>query len=165
MCRLFDRILADDINFHLHHNRLITDAQYGFVKGRSTESQLLTCREMWINAIDSNKFVDTVYIDFSKAFDTVSHRKLLHKLTNYGITGNILQWFSSFLCHRKQRFKIGYAYSSYASVSSGVPQGSCPDHYYLFYNDKLWYVYLLTIQNYPLHYPALNIALNYCKRV
>ena len=78
MCRLFERILADDINFHLYHNRLITDAQYGFVKGRSTELQLLNCSKMWINAIDSNKFVDTVYIDFSKAFDTVSHRKLLH---------------------------------------------------------------------------------------
>ena len=71
---------------------------------------------MWINAIDSNKFVDTVYIDFPKAFDTVSHRKLLHKLTNYGITGNILQWFSSFLCDRKQRVKIGDVCSSYASV-------------------------------------------------
>ena len=91
------------INFHLYHNRLITDAQYGFVKGRYTELQLLNCSKMWINAIDYNKFVDTVYIDFSKAFDTVSHRKLLHKLTNYRITGNILQWFSSFLCDRKQR--------------------------------------------------------------
>ena len=62
MCRLFERILADDINFHLHHNRLITDAQYGFVKGRSTELQFINCSKMWINAIDSNKFVDTVYI-------------------------------------------------------------------------------------------------------
>ena len=60
---------------------------------------------MWINATDSNKFVDTVYIDFSKAFDTVSHRNLLHKLPIYGITGNILQWFSSFPCDRKQRVK------------------------------------------------------------
>ena len=137
MCRLFERILADDINFHLYHNRLITDAQYGFVKGRSTELQLLNCSKMWINAIDSNKFVDTVYIDFSKAFDTVSHRKLLHKLTNYGITGNILQWFSSFLCDRKQRVKIGDVYSSYASVSSGVPQGSCtvPLLFILYAND------------------------------
>ena len=66
-----------------------------------------------------------MYIDFSKAFDTVSRRKLLHKLTNYGITGNIFQWFSSFLCDRKQRVKIGDVYSSYASVSSGVPQGAC----------------------------------------
>ena len=133
ICRLFERILADDINFHLYHNRLITYAQYGFVKGRSTELQLLNCSKMWTNAIDCNKFVDTVYIDFS----TVSHRKLLHKLTNYGITGNILQWFSSFLCDRKQRVKIGDVYSSYASVSSGVPQGSCtgPLLFILYAND------------------------------
>ena len=81
--------------------------------------------------------MNTVYIDFSKAFDTVSHRKLLHKLTNYGITGNILQWFSSFLCDRKQQVKIGDVYSSYASVSSGVPQGSCtgPLLFILYAND------------------------------
>ena len=125
MCRLFERILADDITLHLHLNRLITDTQNGFVKGRSTELQLLNCSKLWINAIHSNKFVDTVYINCSKAFDIVSLRKLLHKLTNYGITGNSLQWFSSFLCDCKQRVKIGDVYSSYASVSSGVPQGSC----------------------------------------
>ena len=172
MCRLFERILADDINFNLYHNRLITDAQYGFVKGRSTELQLLTCSKMWINAIDSNKFIDTVYIAFSKAFDTVSHRKLLHKLTNYGITGNILQWFSSFLCDRKQRVKIGDVYSSYASVSSGVPQGSCtgPLLFILYANDLPDShqgndtIYLLTILNYLVYYPPLEIALN-CKRV
>ena len=125
MCRLFERILADDINYHLHYNRLITDAQYGFVKGRSTELQLLHNSKMWTNAIDSNKFVDTVYIDFAKAFDTVPHRKLLYKLSKYGISGNILQWFSSFLSNRRQRVKIGDVYSSYSHVSSGVPQGSC----------------------------------------
>ena len=79
MCRLFERILADDINFHLHHNRLITDAQYGFVRGRSIEMRLLNCSKMWINAIDFNKFVDTVCKDFPKAFDTVSHRKTMVK--------------------------------------------------------------------------------------
>ena len=79
MCRLFERILADDLNFHLHHNRLITDAQYGFVKGRSTELQLLNCSKMWINAIDSNKFVDTVYISiFPK-------RLILYHTANYCI--------------------------------------------------------------------------------
>ena len=129
---------------------------------------------MWINAIDSNKFVDTVYIDFSKAFDTVSHRKLLHKLTNYGISGNILQWFSSFLCDRKQRVKIGDVYSSYASVSSGVPQGSCtgPLPFILYANDlpdshqgsETMVCLFLTIQNYLVYYQAPNIVLN-CKRV
>ena len=64
MCRLFERILADNINYHLYQNHLITDAQYGFVKGRSTELQLLNCSSLW--AVDSKQFVDTLYIDFSK---------------------------------------------------------------------------------------------------
>ena len=58
-------------------------------------------------------------------FDTVSHRKLLYKFTKYGISRNILQWFSSFLSNRRQRVKIGDVYSSYSNVSPGVPQGSC----------------------------------------
>ena len=75
--------------------------------------------------IDNKRFVDTVYIDFAKAFDTVSHAKLLHKLPKYGITGNILKWFASFLNGRKQRVKIGQSCSDYTNVASGVPQGSC----------------------------------------
>ena len=174
MCRLFERILADDINFHLYHNRLITDAQYGFVKGRSTELQLLNCGKMWINAIDSNKFVDTVYIDFSKAFDTVTHRKLLHKLINYGITGNILQWFSSFLCDRNSELRLVMYILVMPVCHQGYHKGHVPDHYYLFCMlmtclivirvMTLWYVYLLTILNYLVYYPPLEIALN-CKRV
>ena len=105
MCRLFERILSDGINYFLYENRLIYDAQYGFVKGRSTELQLLHCTNSRVKAIDNKRFVDTVYIDFAKAFDTVSHAKLLHKLPKYGITGNILKWFASCLNGRKQRLK------------------------------------------------------------
>ena len=96
MCRLFERILVDNINYHLYQNHLITDVQYGFVKGRSTKLQLLNCSNLWVKAVDSKRFVDTVYIDFSKAFDTVPHPKLLYKLPKYGIFGNILQCFASF---------------------------------------------------------------------
>ena len=73
MCRLFERILADGINYFLYQNRLISAAQYGFVKGRSMEVQLLHCTNLRVKAIDNKRFVDTVYIDFGKAFDTVSH--------------------------------------------------------------------------------------------
>ena len=61
----------------------------------------------------------------AKAFDTVSHNKLLHKLQKYGITGNILQWFSSYLDNREQRVKLSNTLSSYADVTSGVPHCSC----------------------------------------
>ena len=59
--------------------------------GRSTELQLLNCSSVWVNAIDAKCFVDIAYIDFAKAFDTVSHTKLLYKLSKYGISGNILK--------------------------------------------------------------------------
>ena len=80
MCILFERILTEDIYDQLSRNHLITSAQYGFIKGRSTELQLLNCSCDWVNAIDTKCFADTVYIDLAKAFDTVSHTKLLHKL-------------------------------------------------------------------------------------
>ena len=98
---------------------------FGLPRGL-TELQLLHCTNSRVKAIDNKRFVDTVYIDFAKAFDTVSHAKLLHKLPKYGITGNILKWFASFLNGRKQRVKIGQSYSDYTNVASGVPQGSCP---------------------------------------
>ena len=137
MCKLFERILTEDIYDHLSRNHLITSAQYGFIKGRSTELQLLNCSCDWVNAIDTKCFADTVYIDLAKAFDTVSHNKLLHKLQKYGITGNILQWFSSYLNNRKQRVKLSNTFSSYADVTSGVPQGSCtgPLLFILYVND------------------------------
>ena len=125
MCKLFERILTDDIYDHLSRNHLITSAQYGFIKGRCTELQLLNCSCDWVNAIDTKCFADTVYIDLAKAFHPVSHNKLLHKLHKYGITENILQWFSSYMDNRKQRVKLCNTFSSYTDVTSGVPQGPC----------------------------------------
>ena len=74
--------------------------------------------------MDKNIPVDAVYLDFSKAFDTVPHNKLVHKLKGYGITGNVLQWISDFLIGRKQYVSVNGCQSSDTPVTSGVPQGS-----------------------------------------
>jgi ribonuclease P/MRP protein subunit RPP40 len=65
-----------------------------------------------------------VYLDFSKAFDSVPHRRLLLKLESYGVGGQVLKWIQNFLTYRKQRVSVGEAVSSWAEVHSGVPQGS-----------------------------------------
>src|SRR2546421_11023484 len=74
--------------------------------------------------VDDGEFVGVAYLDFAKAFDTVSHQKLLHKLEKFGIQGSVLQWVKAFLSNRTQAVVVDNARSSLHDVTSGVPQGS-----------------------------------------
>ena len=74
--------------------------------------------------MDQDIEFDTVYLDFSKAFDSVPHYRLLRKLECYGVRGPFLNWISSFLISRKQTVSVGEAVSTWTEVLSGVPQGS-----------------------------------------
>jgi hypothetical protein len=73
-------------------------------------------------ALDSGKEADTIYLDFSKAFDSVSHPKLLFKLEQHGISGTL--WFTDYLNERRQRVVVDGVSSSFLYATSGVPQGS-----------------------------------------
>ncbi|MCP4653343.1 MAG: hypothetical protein GY858_08195, partial [Candidatus Omnitrophica bacterium] len=80
--------------------------QHGFLKGWSTVTQLLECLRDWTSAIDSSKFVDVLYVDISKAFDSVSHPKLIAKLDRYGVRGHLLLWIKAFQADRRQRVVV-----------------------------------------------------------
>ena len=87
--KLLERQLCLNIDNHIQENKLLTDCQWGFTKGRSTEGMLLAMTEQWITAVDSGLTVGAIFIDFKKAFDTVSHKFLSNKLQAIGICGDL----------------------------------------------------------------------------
>ena len=72
-CKIMESIIGEGMINHLHGNNIMTERQYGFSKDKSCLIQLLHCKNLWINSLDNKQNVDVLYIDFSKAFDTVVH--------------------------------------------------------------------------------------------
>ena len=95
-----------------------------FRKRRSCVTQLLGVLHDVGKALDSGQEADVIYVDFSKAFDSVSHKNLLLKLKQHGISGSLLSWFADYLNERRQRVVLEGVSSSFLNVTSGLPQGS-----------------------------------------
>jgi len=123
-CKVMEQIIRKDIMDYMRNNDLLCDEQHGFISRRSVSTQLLKSVEKWTQLICNQECFDVVYTDFSKAFDSVSHPKLKHKLQNLGIKSYLLDWLCAFLSNRSQRVFIGGTSSNYCSVTSGVPQGT-----------------------------------------
>jgi hypothetical protein len=98
--------------------------QHGFRRNHSCETQLLNTAEELSRRLDMRQTIDLLILDFSKAFDTVPHRRLLHKIQHYGVEGLTNKWIGSWLYQRKQKVVLDGYSSDKSSVISGVPQGT-----------------------------------------
>ena len=83
VCKIFEFFIRDALYNHFVNNNLLSPHQFGFCKGRSCVTQLLNTIDYWYYYIDRNIPVDAIYLDFRKAFDTVPHKRLIHKLQGY----------------------------------------------------------------------------------
>ena len=93
-------------------------------KNYSTAHALIQLYDKISNALDNTRVTLGLFIDLSKAFDTVNHEILLDKLEHYGVRGIALQWFKSYLSCRKQFVQYNGYNSSSLDITCGVPQGS-----------------------------------------
>ena len=107
-------------------NTVIFNHQFGFLKHRSFVQQLLLLTNTIYNSLLTHSPTDVIHLDFRKAFDTVSHSKLLFKLWSSGISGDLWMWFRAYLLDRQQYLTINGQQSNLLPVSSGIPQGSIP---------------------------------------
>ena len=105
-------------------NQILSDSQFGFRPGRSTESALLSVTHSWLSSLDSHNSICAVFFDLRKAFDSVPHRPLMHTLSSIGLSPHLTSWLRSYLCNRSQQVVLSGFSSQKSHAFSGVPQGS-----------------------------------------
>lgn len=122
--KIFEKIMSVRLISYMEKNKFLTDKQYGFREKHSTYMALIELIDHITAELDNSKFSLGVFIDLSKAFDTINHKILLDKLRIYGIRGIAADWFSSYLSNRLQYVQLSNTKSKMLSINCGVPQGS-----------------------------------------
>ena len=123
-CRGMESVINEKMTQYIIKNKLFSTIQHGFISNRSTQTQHLKFFNDLTQILNKKTNCDVIYIDFSKAFDKISHRKLILVLHHYKINPQIIAWITDFLHQRTQRTVVENKFSSVCAVTSGVPQGT-----------------------------------------
>ena len=124
--KLTERAVFEQMNNHMMQFGLYPVLQSAYRKGHSTETTLLKIQNDILLNMDKQNVTLLVFLDLSAAFDTVDHDILISRLqSSFGIKGNVLNWFSSYLPNRTQCVTLSGCVSDSFSLKQGIPQGSC----------------------------------------
>lgn len=119
--RIFEKLMYKRLRYFIDSNGILFSGQYGFRDKHSTQRAVLDIVNAIQENIDHNVFSSGIFLDFKKAFDTVNHSVLLHKLHYYGVRGTAHNWFTSYLDGRTQTTQINSKISSKQNLTCGVP--------------------------------------------
>ena len=122
--KVFEKIVYSQIFYYFTSNNLFHANQYGFRTGYSTELAVSEMIDRIYLDLDVKQIPIAIFLDLSKAFDTINHNVLIRKLEHYGIKNVELEWFKSYINNRQQYVEINNIKSTTKTITTGVPQGS-----------------------------------------
>ena len=135
--KILERLVFNRCISFLNKHIILFENQFGFRLKHSTNMSVIKLVDKIVNAANNNEMTTGIFLDLSKAFDTIKHDILVDKMAHYGFRGIALDWFKSYLTNRKQFVEYNNRKSTIRLINSGMPQGSIlgPIGFIIYVND------------------------------